>query len=164
MDRQGAATFPFAIVGAPPVPPSKSPSADYATVAGLGARQRAPLFIPDGRSANTARHFAGNPFPYTPEHVARWSQILHSPSCSASSGGPSACGEQQAPVGECAAMIQLVVLDRLAAPPAALCPALSGRGTPEQRWRLFVTYLESGACGMGFLATKISYAPDSNSE
>jgi predicted permease len=32
MDRQGAATFPFAIVGAPPVPPSKSPSADYATV------------------------------------------------------------------------------------------------------------------------------------
>jgi putative ABC transport system permease protein len=32
MDRQGAATLPFAIVGAPPVPPSKSPSADYATV------------------------------------------------------------------------------------------------------------------------------------
>ena len=32
MDRQGAATFPFAIVGAPPVPPSQSPSADYATV------------------------------------------------------------------------------------------------------------------------------------
>jgi putative ABC transport system permease protein len=32
MDRQGAATVLFAIVGAPPVPPSQSPSADYATV------------------------------------------------------------------------------------------------------------------------------------
>jgi predicted permease len=32
MDRQGAATLPFAIVGAPPVPPSQSPSAHYATV------------------------------------------------------------------------------------------------------------------------------------
>jgi predicted permease len=32
MDRQGVATFPFSIVGAPPVPPGKTPGADYATV------------------------------------------------------------------------------------------------------------------------------------
>jgi predicted permease len=32
MDRQGAANFRFAIVGAPPLPPGKSPTADYATV------------------------------------------------------------------------------------------------------------------------------------
>lgn len=32
MDRQGAATFPFTIVGAPPLPPGQSPTADYATV------------------------------------------------------------------------------------------------------------------------------------
>jgi putative ABC transport system permease protein len=32
MDRQGAATFPFSVVGAPPLPPGKTPSADYATV------------------------------------------------------------------------------------------------------------------------------------
>jgi predicted permease len=32
MDRQGAASFPFSIVGAPPLPPGKVPTADYATV------------------------------------------------------------------------------------------------------------------------------------
>jgi putative ABC transport system permease protein len=32
MDRQGAATFAFTIVGAAPLPPGKSPTADYATV------------------------------------------------------------------------------------------------------------------------------------
>ncbi|HKV26169.1 MAG TPA: ABC transporter permease [Candidatus Acidoferrum sp.] len=32
MDRQGAATFPFSIVGNPPLPPGKSNTADYATV------------------------------------------------------------------------------------------------------------------------------------
>ena len=32
MDRQGAATFGFSIVGDPPLPPGKSPTADYATV------------------------------------------------------------------------------------------------------------------------------------
>jgi putative ABC transport system permease protein len=32
MDRQGAASFGFSIVGDPPLPPGKSPTADYATV------------------------------------------------------------------------------------------------------------------------------------
>ncbi|HYW99952.1 MAG TPA: ABC transporter permease [Candidatus Elarobacter sp.] len=32
MDRQGAANFGFSIVGDPPLPPGKSPTADYATV------------------------------------------------------------------------------------------------------------------------------------
>jgi putative ABC transport system permease protein len=32
MDRQGEATFAFSIVGDPPLPPGKSPTADYATV------------------------------------------------------------------------------------------------------------------------------------
>ncbi|MGC1105813.1 MAG: ABC transporter permease [Candidatus Acidiferrales bacterium] len=32
MDRQGEATFPFSIVGSPPLPPGKSTIADYATV------------------------------------------------------------------------------------------------------------------------------------
>ena len=32
MDRQGEANFPFSIVGDPPLPPGKSPTADYATV------------------------------------------------------------------------------------------------------------------------------------
>ena len=32
MDRQGEASFPFSIVGDPPLPPGKSPTADYATV------------------------------------------------------------------------------------------------------------------------------------
>jgi putative ABC transport system permease protein len=32
MDRQGEATFPFTIVGAPPLPPGQLPTADYATV------------------------------------------------------------------------------------------------------------------------------------
>jgi putative ABC transport system permease protein len=32
MDRQGEATFEFSIVGDPPLPPGKSPTADYATV------------------------------------------------------------------------------------------------------------------------------------
>src|SRR5581483_10077196 len=32
MDRQGAANFPFTVVGAPPLPPGKSITADYATV------------------------------------------------------------------------------------------------------------------------------------
>ncbi len=32
MDRQGEATFPFSIVGNAPLPPGKSPTADYATV------------------------------------------------------------------------------------------------------------------------------------
>src|SRR5215469_16759960 len=32
MDRQGEANFAFSIVGDPPVPPGKSPTADYATV------------------------------------------------------------------------------------------------------------------------------------
>lgn len=32
MDRQGEANFPFSIVGDPPLPPGRSPTADYATV------------------------------------------------------------------------------------------------------------------------------------
>src|SRR5215469_17844767 len=32
MDRQGEATFAFSIVGNPPLPPGRSPTADYATV------------------------------------------------------------------------------------------------------------------------------------
>jgi predicted permease len=44
MDRQGAATFPFSIVGAPPLPPGKTPSADYATVSpGYFSVMRIPL-------------------------------------------------------------------------------------------------------------------------
>jgi putative ABC transport system permease protein len=44
MDRQGAATFPFSIVGAPPLPAGKTPSADYATVSpGYFRVMRIPL-------------------------------------------------------------------------------------------------------------------------
>jgi predicted permease len=44
MDRQGQATFPFSIVGNPPLPPGKSTTADYSTVSpGYFHAMRIPL-------------------------------------------------------------------------------------------------------------------------
>jgi putative ABC transport system permease protein len=58
MDRQGEASFPFSIVGAPPLPPGKSPTADYATVSPDYFRvMRIPLlmgrFFSNGDSSST---------------------------------------------------------------------------------------------------------------
>ncbi|HTT64144.1 MAG TPA: ABC transporter permease [Bryobacteraceae bacterium] len=57
MDRQGAATFAFSIVGNPPLPPGKSTTADYATVSpGYFRVMRIPLlrgrFFSDQDSAS----------------------------------------------------------------------------------------------------------------